>query len=83
MAEMHQMCIICKATIEQAEHAGHALDPCALVVVGHADREHEDQKEQTFFCHFQCFRKIVSDDGLLYISDPDFSTNGEIDRCAD
>lgn len=55
----------------------HTLDPCALVIVGHADKEWREQKKQTFYCHFECFRKLVGDDGVLYIKDADFSTNGE------
>jgi hypothetical protein len=45
--------------------------------VGNADREWRDQREQTFWCHFECFRRLVGDDGVLYIKDADFSTNGE------
>ncbi len=54
----------------------HFLDPCALVIVGHFDKEPREQKEQTLFCHFECFRKIVGD-GNLYITDPDFPTRGD------
>jgi hypothetical protein len=57
----------------------HFLDLCALILVGHADKEWAEQKEQTFPCHFECFRKLVADDSLMYIADPDFSTNGEAD----
>jgi hypothetical protein len=55
----------------------HPLDPCGLVIVGHIDREWRDQKEQTFYCHFECFRHLIGDDGILYIKDADFCTNGE------
>jgi len=55
----------------------HRLDPCGLVVVGNADRGWRDQREQTFWCHFECFRRLVGDDGVLYIKDADFATHGE------
>ena len=70
-------CCICKGSVSHAGPHEHQLDPCALVIVGHADKEWRDQKEQTFYCHFECFRKLVGDDGVLYIKDADFSTNGE------
>jgi len=71
-------CIICKESIAETEMVQHGLDPCALVIVGHVNREWKDQKEQTFYCHFQCFRRIVNDDGLLYVAEPDFCTNGAV-----
>ena len=70
-------CMICKGTVPFAGPQEHPLDPCALVIVGHADKELRDQKEQTFYCHFECFRRLLGDDGVLYIKDADFATNGE------
>ncbi|HEX4612152.1 MAG TPA: hypothetical protein VH092_28415 [Urbifossiella sp.] len=70
-------CCICKGVVPDAGPQEHPLDPCALVVVGHADKEWRDQKEQTFFCHFECFRRLVGDDGVMYIKDADFGTNGD------
>ena len=57
----------------------HQLDPCALVLVAHTDRHWREQKEQTFPCHFECFRKLVDDDGLMYIAEPDFGCNGDFE----
>jgi hypothetical protein len=65
-------CCICKETV-----CSGGLDPCALVIVANADKEWREQKEQTFYCHMECFRKLVNNDGLMYIMQPDFSTNGE------
>lgn len=42
------------------------------------DLQRENQKEQQFFCHFECFRRLVTNDGVMYIMDSDFSTVGEI-----
>jgi hypothetical protein len=55
----------------------HPLDPCGVVIVGNIDRDWRDQKEQTFYCHFECFRRMVNDDSVMYIMQPDFSTNGD------
>jgi hypothetical protein len=57
----------------------HRLDPCALVLVAHADKEWRDQKDQSFWCHFDCFRRLVADDSVMYIMQPDFCTNGEVE----
>lgn len=70
-------CCICKGAMPVAGPQEHRLDPCALVIIGHIDREWRDQKEQTFYCHFECFRRLVGDDGVLYIEEADFATNGE------
>jgi hypothetical protein len=70
-------CCICKKGLPAEESTGHPLNPCALVLVAHADREWTEQKEQTFYCHFECFRGIVADDSILYIMEQDYSTNGE------
>jgi hypothetical protein len=58
---------------------GHVLDPCALILAAHIDKDWRDQKEQIFYCHFECFRKVVANDSLLYIMDPDYSTHGEVE----
>lgn len=70
-------CCICKKGIETGADASHPLDPCALVIIGHADKEWEEQKEQTFFCHAECFRNMVNNDNIMYIMDDGFGTNGE------
>lgn len=72
-------CCICNGTLPFHGQQDHPLDPCALVIVGHADREWREQKEQTFYCHFECFRKLVSGIGCLQIADKDFATNGEME----
>ena len=71
-------CCFCKETVSSKEKTSH-LDPCALFVTSNIDLPRDDQKEQQFFCHFECFRKLVNDDGMMYIMKDDFSTIGEID----
>ena len=72
-------CCICKGTVSAA--GGEALlDPCALIIVSNIDLPREDQKEQQFFCHFECFRRLVNNDGIMYIMDIDAPTIGEIEQ---
>ena len=71
-------CCICKGTVTFASPQGHVLDPCALVIIGHADKEWREQKEQTYNCHFDCFRKLVGELSCLQIADADFETNGAV-----
>ncbi len=71
-------CVICKGTIPFTGPHEHRPDPCGLVIIGNADRDWREQREQTFNCHFECFRRLAADDGVLYIKDDDFSTNGEV-----
>ena len=70
-------CCICKQTVSAG--SGALLDPCALILIGNYERPREEQKEQQFFCHFECFRRLVNNDGVMYIMDSDFSTVGEIE----
>ena len=74
MKTIKALCIICK---EEIENGG--FDPCSLVIVAHSDQEWRNRKEQTFFCHMECFRKLVDDDSVLHIINADFPTNGEIE----
>jgi hypothetical protein len=70
-------CCICHETVSSEEKTSH-LDPCGLAVISNIDQPQENQKEQQFFCHFECFRKLVNDDGSMYIMEDDFPTSGEI-----
>lgn len=75
---MEYECCICKETVSAA--AGARFDPCALLLIANYEEAIEAQKEQQFFCHFECFRQILNNDGVLYIMETDFPTRGEIDR---
>ena len=72
-------CCICKETVSSEEKISH-LDPCGLFITSNIDEPRDYQKEQQFFCHFECFRKLVNDDGTLYIMEDDFPTMSEIDQ---
>lgn len=75
--EIEYACCICKETVSKSDNSPF-LDPCALYLISNIDEARENQKEQQFFCHFECFRKLVNDDGIMYIAEDDFSTVGEI-----
>lgn len=69
------VCVFCGETIAPGE-----LDPCALIVVAAIDRPRPKQKEQTFYCHINCLKDRSSVAGSFYITDPDFSSIGEIEH---
>ena len=72
-------CCICKKTVSGESRAS-LLDPCALILVSNIDQPRESHKEQQFYCHFECFRKLVNNDGIMYIMDIDAPTIGEIEQ---
>jgi len=70
-------CCICKKTVPSVTDTS-SLDPCGLILVSNIDLPRDDQKEQEFFCHFECFRHLVNNDGIMYIMELDAATVGEI-----
>lgn len=75
---MQYQCCFCKNGIEEGVKVHNSLDPCALIIVANIDQSRPNQKEQELYCHFDCFRKVLNDDNLLYIRDPEFSTIGDV-----
>jgi hypothetical protein len=73
-------CCICKEAIPDDDLSPKTLDPCTLILISNFDRPREKQKEQQFFCHFECFRQVVNNDGIMYIMESDFPTVGEIEQ---
>jgi hypothetical protein len=69
-------CCICKKTVNSESPS--SLDPGGLILVSNIDLPRNDQKEQEFFCHLECFRRLVKNDGTMYIMESDFSTIGEV-----
>jgi hypothetical protein len=63
-------CCICKKTVSSRQRS-HELDPCGLVLIGNIDHPYSLQRNQDFYCHFECFRKLVNDDDIMYIMRPD------------
>jgi hypothetical protein len=72
-------CCICKQPMPHASDPANPLDPCSLVLVSNINLDRRKQKEQEFPCHFECFRRLVSDDSLMFIMEPDYSTIGEME----
>lgn len=70
-------CCICKETVPD-EGGASPLDPCALILVSNVGGPRGGRREQEFYCHFECFRRIADDDGILYIKDSDFPTADEL-----
>lgn len=56
-------CIICgEGIVKEDPH-----DPCALFLVSNVDKSQMDQKEQTFFCHLNCFQASMKNEKNLYL----------------
>jgi hypothetical protein len=78
-------CCICKEGIEFEVNEDNiainpkGFDPCGLGLVTNVFGPKNDQREQWFFCHMECFRKMVNDQSM-YILEPDFETIGECER---
>ena len=76
-SDQEYYCCFCHDSVT-AKTQSHHLDPCGLVIIGNINKEYGEQKEQEFYCHFACFRKLVNNDGIMYIAESDFSTRDEI-----
>ena len=72
-------CCICKRGIVSGENAEHRLDPCVIVLTSNYNAPPEQQRTQQFWCHTECFRRVVNRDRVMYILDKDFPTQGEVD----
>ncbi|MCT4565002.1 MAG: hypothetical protein N4A68_11920 [Maledivibacter sp.] len=66
--ETKLQCFVCKQTILTDSKKQNEMDPCAVTVFTNADKDIKEQKSQTFFCHYECFRKINNDDSVLYLN---------------
>jgi hypothetical protein len=76
--KLNYACCICNKEVASGRRAQHRLDPCALVLVSNVDGQRAGQREQQFYCHFECFRRTVRDDSILYVLGDDFPTIGDI-----
>jgi hypothetical protein len=59
MDELVYQCCVCGKGITKDDPQTHAFDPCAVVLIGNWSQAAEEQREQQFFCHFQCFRRVA------------------------
>ena len=79
-------CCLCKQSIDFEVDANNIAinaegsDPCGIGFVTNVFGPRGDQREQWFYCHAECFRRIVNDDSIMYILEPDMSTIGECDE---
>lgn len=64
---MYQCCI-CKQKITSEDKRRNEHNPCALTVTTNWDGNVMEQKEQIFFCHFDCFKTFYGDDSAFYSS---------------
>jgi hypothetical protein len=74
MPKAWNCCICNKAVYEDG------FDPCAVLLVTNIESPRSEQREQTFFCHIECFRQLPGVQGAMYITEPDFATIGELEE---
>jgi hypothetical protein len=72
-------CCVCKHAMSHEADPERPFDPCALVLVTNVNTVRSGQREQEFPCHFECFRRLVADDSLMYIMEPNYSSIGEME----
>ena len=57
--EFECQCCFCGDAIAEAAANGHTLDPCAVIVIGKWKKSSDLQVEQQYFCHLDCFKRLV------------------------
>jgi hypothetical protein len=62
-------CCYCGQGIEAGAAAAHALDPCAVMLVGNWSAPESQQLTQQFWCHLACFKRSMSNPSNLYIEE--------------
>jgi hypothetical protein len=62
-------CCICKQKITPEDKRKNSHNPCALTVTTNCDGNVMEQKEQTFFCHMDCFKELHGDDATFYLEE--------------
>ncbi|MGM0885097.1 MAG: hypothetical protein ACQEXQ_29150 [Bacillota bacterium] len=66
---MEYKCCICKQKITSEDRMMNNHNPCALTITTNLEGNVMEQKEQTFFCHFKCFKEFYNDDSTFYLED--------------
>ena len=69
MAMVTYECFICGGSID----ASNKLDPCYLQIDTNMGGDEEEKLEQGFFCHYDCFKGIMNNDGHLNLEGQDGS----------
>ena len=66
MSMVAYQCCICGANIDEAAHK---LDPCYIQINTNITGDEEQQLEQGFFCHYECYKNMMDYDGHLNLED--------------
>jgi hypothetical protein len=67
MRTVEYQCCYCGEGIESGADRRHALDPCAVVLIGNWQAPEPEQLSQQLFSHFECFRRHLSDPSYVDI----------------
>ena len=73
MALVTYECCICGGSIEET----HKFDPCYMQIHTNMGGDDEEQLEQGFFCHYECFKGIMDYDGHLNLEGQEEYTAGQ------
>ena len=55
MVIVNFQCCICGKSIDRDSQ----VDPCGVTIFSNMDEDEIEQSEQTFFCHYQCFKSSM------------------------
>jgi hypothetical protein len=69
MNKLEYQCCFCGEGIGDDTTKVHSFDPCAVLLIANWSKDEDKQKEQQFFCHFECFRKLTNSHAPIYIDD--------------
>jgi len=65
MALVTHQCCFCGDNIEENAHK---LDPCGVVIYTNLDKADDEQLEQMFFCHYECFRNVMDSGTRVHLN---------------
>ena len=63
MVIVNYQCCICGESIEKDSQA----DPCGITIFSNVDKSEDEQSEQTFFCHYECFKSSMTSNLRQYL----------------
>jgi len=64
MVLVNFQCCICGDSIDRESK----IDPCGITIFSNVDKDEQEQKEQTFFCHYECFCNSMDSGVRLHLT---------------
>ena len=63
MVKVTHQCCFCGDNIDSDSQ----LDPCGIVIYTNIDKGECEQREQMFFCHYECFRDVMDSGTRIHL----------------